>query len=227
MRLLRCNACCCFALWFSVLGCWPVFGQRSEPFPPDSFSNVLKNEANGLSQESIDEIIEIRKRLGGGTGLEGFEFEFEFANPLPENSLERLPGGFGLPEASDLPGGSGNCLGMQESSFEPARSPFERFSPDMPRPGGVAGGTALAGTVSVGTIPTVGIAVSKSDGEKGSRERVVRIRDAARRFDELAADLEDLELFADADALRALASTIRRRVRPSGRTGPSTRGRRR
>lgn len=155
----------------------------------DAFANVLKKEVRGLSQTSIDEIIEIRKRLGGGTGLGDSDLV-----GLGNNSW-----------TSDLFTDSKSILDHHKPAPRFAKTQSEKLFFEM-----------LQNIEDLDVKQTV----TKSARTK---DRIADIRATARRIDELAADLEELELFGDADELRALATDIRAKARPKSRTANSGR----
>ncbi len=149
----------------------------------DAFKSILKSAADGLADESIDEILEIRKQLGGGTGLETHEL-FDFSSTGCQGS-ERLPC---CPSAlaSTLP----DCPDCESAATYSERLFFSMLQPDPAR------------CRNEGGLPATDNAMEK-DGH------VRQIRDIARRLEQLAADLEDLDLFTDADSLRSRAARLR------------------
>lgn len=171
---------------FAWSQCPPAAGQQDAPAGQNTFAQVLKNEVRGLSQTSIDEIVEIRKRLGGGTGLELTE-QVDLTDPHWQNQIHKA---------------TKSSLDHQHPSPDSARTASERLFFVM---------LCQADPVHVGRT------ITRENGQHNS-VRLADIRETARRADQLAADLEELELFVDADALRTLASQIRRKARPRSRT---------
>ncbi len=126
----------------------------------DTFAEILKTEAEGMSADGINEILQIRKQLGGGTGLE----------------LETILGC------------SNNLI-----RFDPAT----RDGEPVHRPNAASDSSLPATAVS-------------------------RIRRVARQLDEMAADLEDVELYEHADDLRVKADSLRRQARNTTRSARAT-----
>ncbi|MEM9410101.1 MAG: hypothetical protein AAGA30_03240 [Planctomycetota bacterium] len=152
-----------------------VFGQMEpqkgavEPFDEgESFAKVLESTSSELSPEVIDEIVQIRKRLGGGTGL---ELDQIFKNLEPLTS----------PIPNDL---LANHDVKAENWFLESLQACESLS----------------------------VATTHRTSSSSPPKPVLKI---ARKMDEIAADLEDLEFYRDADSIRQQAQQLRLNLRVS------------
>lgn len=163
LTLLICTAC---VLCLSN-GLWAQTKQSN-----DEFSNLLQSKSRELSAQEVNEILAIRKRLGGGTGLE----------------LDALF----LDQNQDL--------SPNESSLPPRTtlnlSPLKPVANSVPQP------ASLAKPQNRPLEPQTIVPSNMSNYRK-----------IARKMEELAADLEDLNLFEDADILRERANRLRNIVR--------------
>ena len=165
-----------------------VDGQQTASSDDDAFAKALKQEAAGISQTSIDEIIEIRKRLGGGIGLGG-------SNPLFDSAQN---------QKVKRPAQTKSSLDHQIPNPDDACTDSERLFFEL---------------LGKGNPIHVGRQLIESD----ENDRAANLRSTARRVDQLAADLEELELFADADELRSFATKMRKKARENRRTANSRR----
>ena len=148
-----------------------LFAQSEQSH--DEFSDLLRAESETLTDPQIQEILEIRKRLGGGTGL-------ELGNLLapPKSNKD---------QAND--------------KQAPAVQQLPRVVPFLPKTNDVP--PFPAGDYIAAVRPVLSLPVNDVAG----------YRKIARKMDELAADLEDLNLFEDADLLRVRANRLRLKVR--------------
>ena len=140
---------------FAVIGPVDMFAQETKS--NDDFAKILKSENKDISEETVAEILAIRKRLGSGLGLE-------------------VADSFKLPETKSL------------STLVESDSPSGKIFLN-----------AMKSWKAKSTQPA-GVFVGK-------------LRMVARKMDQLAADLEDLDLFEDADQIRNQAAKIRLRAR--------------
>lgn len=172
----------------------------------ESFAEVLKSEAVDLSDTSINEILEIRRRLGGGTGL-GSDSKQSAAEdskvaPAPsavETESDSKPANRQLGALSLR---TESILDHKKPDPNDAITPSERMFFEM-------------------LEETKPLHVGREFVKTGDRSS--NIRDTARLADQLAADLEDLEMYSKADSLRNLASQIRRTARQNARTASAQR----
>ena len=184
-------------------------GPENGTVVPNSFADILKNEASSLSDSSINEILEIRKRLGGGTGI-GISDLFKPTSIRKTRKKSTLKANVSsiLDDKKPVP-----SLAVSDSE----RIFFEMLQSSPP----VHVGRTDPGyhrnnrTQSAPEDQVLGESEVKSQGKTA--------RDAARRIEQLAADLEDSELFAGADRLRQVAADLRQQVRKTSKTAQKTR----
>lgn len=170
-----------------------VAQERNES--DESFAEVLKSEASGLSDASINEILEIRRRLGGGTGL-----------GLPrEDSGVVGSGVVGLARNVEIESQSGSELTSKTESILDHKKPDPSHAITLSE--------KLFFEMINGSKP---LHVGRELINKG--DRISSIRETARLADQLAADLEDLSMYRKADSLRILASQIRKTARQNSST---------
>jgi len=150
------------------------------------FVDMLRQTSGAISDDEIREIMAIRERLGGGTKLDLKNF---FSDEPAEKPASRR---FGVSELLD---------GFKTADYT---SPISKPSK--------AARMFLRHIDAADSKPGV-VAAVKSIATGNSN--VSKMRDIARRMEVLAADIEDMELFEDADLLRSRANRIRLRVRGS------------
>lgn len=219
--ILRSINLCCQAMLVSLLLGSIAWAQNSDS--DDAFAKVLKNEAIGISQSSIDEILDIRRRLGGGTNLTPTKLDTNAGSDDKKASNENGAGhsddGGTVSNSSDVERidegsidrrkeydiSAASSLDYQAPSVDEARTQSERMFYQL---------LQKAKPIHVGRS----LVRSNLKGQ-----RVSNIRETARCVDQLAADLEELELFGDADQLRVMASRIRNKARQDSRTAQRTR----
>ena len=134
----------------------------------DEFANQLRSTSPEIEEESIAEILEIRERLGGGTGLELSDLFAEESKTV--NQTMKLDRSFQF-----------NQPVKSEALFRQAVQACEKAQ----------------------TAPTQLVSFAKASS----------LRKIARKMDEVAADLEDIELFEDADFIRKRAQNLREKLR--------------
>ncbi len=136
------------------------------------FAEILKSENQDISEEAVDEILAIRKRIGG-IGLPSQEFSAKASQPGSAPIADQKPAQL---QADTNSGRNPKWKDLQFKADSKAVSPLK------------------SGTKKI---------------------RIRQLRAVARKMDTLAADLEDLDLFQDADTLRARAASIRGEARRS------------
>lgn len=166
-----------------------VQGQNSET-RDDTFTAILNSGNYGLSQESIEEIVQIRQRLGGGTRLEVGQ---------PFKSIEACP----KPVPTEL------------VQFESA------LACELPDPASSSTESERLFFDMIHSIAEPAISFPADQLAYDDSENIPALRSVARRIDELAADLEEINQFEHADSLRLRATKLRHQARVSIRSDNS------
>ena len=166
-RTVVCLAVFCFALFGSEF----LYAQNSSG--QDLFEAMLrKKSSEKLTPEEIQDIMQIRSRLGGGTGLELDEVFTKYSTQRQE---------------------------------EPARY-FQKLD-DANRHTPVVAAEKLFWQM-LDSFQT-----SQTSQADQSAAQTRSLRSIARRLEEIAADLEEWEMFDNADQLRLQAAKVRQQSR--------------
>ncbi len=184
-----CYFCEYFAACFLMCCCGSLAQGQISPTGDDTFTAMLKSEIYGLSAESIEEIVQIRQQLGGGTRL-------EFDQPLM-----RMPA---CPEpAPTTISQFASVLGCELPDPESSATESERLFFEM---------INAASKPTMNCLNCLAAEVADGDGKD-----ITALRSVARRIDELAAELEEIHQFDHADNLRLRATSLRQQARISNR----------
>ena len=165
---------------FATIACCDFLAAQNDG-NESLFETVLRQESSQkLSNEELREIVNVRKRLGGGTGLELDEVLFK--NPFtsqanPEKYFKEID---------------------ESESFEPVEFAEKLFW------------QMLDSSKTQKTQPT--FAASADSKQDAKPANIDGLRSIARRLEEIAADMENHELFDDADELRSRAANIWRQT---------------
>ena len=181
-----------FKLLTVFTGCCLFSAGAFAQEPTELFKSMLKEESlKTLSSNEIDEIMNIRQRLGGGTGLELNNILLSDTDkptkPI-EQSVPAVQAVYVMPNVS------------AEQIFLKMASTFGLQGPAEKEPN----------NSSLDTKPITG---SKSADSGASSAALKSMQNLARRIEELAADVEQMNLFQEADGLRNQASQIRLKTR--------------
>ena len=179
----------CFTICFLLCCCVSLVHGQISPTEDDTFTAILKSETYGLSAESVDEIIQIRKRLGGGTRL-------EFDQPFTSRQASRKSAPTTVSQFDSVI--VSEPLDPATSATESERLFFEMIN--------------RTSEPKTHCLNCLAAQVANADGED-----IPELRSVARRIDELAAELEEINQFEHADNLRLRAASLRQQARISNR----------
>ena len=182
-----------------------AFSQLKGDAAGDTFAEMLKTEATDLPPASVQEILEIRQRLGGGTGLgaSGLGISKLFDQvPVAKVPISAAK------HSSILDDNPAENDSRTASAIDTLLS-FECPSPD------------LASCKSERMFFEMLAENTQKDATNRDQEAVqpvAALRNVVRRMDSLAADLEEMELYSDADSIRNRASKLRAQARRSAKS---------
>ena len=166
----------CFFVLIITLTCSTVLIAQN-PTGNDLFESMLKQESSQkLSSEEINEIVAIRNRLGGGTGLELSAVLEEPPFPEEEN-----------PELYFAQNDDSQPLVPIVAAEKLFWQMLDAYQPRPPKP--------------------------QANSTVSRNSEIEPLRVIARRLEELAADMEELNLFEGADGLRNQAARVRQQSR--------------